>query len=340
MVLVAPLFRALPRAASLPPSINEETSEHFRFVQQFSSAQDVQRDSHTILNRSLDIIAGSKAPEPTINTLQQPYSVTTDSTHRIFVTDDKANVVHVFDVANSKYSLLRGGDTLRSPLGVAVDHEDNVYVTDSALGAVLVYDSGGKFSHYLKPTQYRESYFQSPRGITVVGGLEERIYVCDTNRHMVIVFDTSGQVRGRLGTRGGGREPGEFRYPTQVATAHDEVAVLDAGNFRVQVFDAQGHFLRKVSLPFASGRTGLAMDNDNNIYVSDPDLNHLDVFNHDGKLTYEFGVSGKNPGEFRGMSGLWLESGRCLYIADAQNSRVQLFQIDVSDSTGCRQQPR
>jgi DNA-binding beta-propeller fold protein YncE len=335
MMLVAPLCGIDLQSGSSPENTNEDSSQGLRFVRQFASAQDVQRDSHQILNRSLDIIAGPKTPGPTIEALQQPYGVTTDSTHRIFVTDIKAKVVHIFDVANSKHSLLRAGETLRSPLGVAVDREGNVYVSDSALGAVLVYDSGGKFSHYLKPTRGNESYFQSPRGIAIVDGPRQHIYVCDTNRHMVIVFDPSGQVLSRLGVRGGGREPGEFRYPTQVAAARDEIAVLDTGNFRVQVFDTQGHFLRKVSLAFASGRTGLAMDNDNNIYVSDPDLNHLDIFNRDGKLVYEFGESGKEPGQFQGMSGLWLDSGQCLYVADMQNKRVQLFQIN-SHSIGCQ----
>jgi streptogramin lyase len=321
------------------PSVSptRETTPQLIFVRQISSAQDVQRELNPILNRTLDIVAGHKEPEPVIDALEQPYGVTTDSTHRIFVTDVKARVVHVFDFVNSKYSLLRGGDELRSPLGVAADHEGNIYVSDSALGSVLVYDSSGKFSRYLKPTKGRESYFESPRGIAVVGTPNQHIYVCDTNRHMVIIFDKSGQVLGRLGTRGGGREPGEFRHPTQVAGAGDEIAVLDAGNFRVQVFDAQGHFLRKVSLPFASGRTGLAMDNDNNIYVSDPDLNHLDVFNRDGKLVYEFGESGKEPGQFNGMSGLWLDSGHCLYVADMQNKRVQLFRSGRSDTAGCQQ---
>jgi hypothetical protein len=75
------------------------------FIRQFASAEDLKRE-HPILNRSLDIIAGPKDPELQSYALQDPSVVTTDSRHRIFVTDVRAEAVHVFDFANSTYSRL------------------------------------------------------------------------------------------------------------------------------------------------------------------------------------------------------------------------------------------
>ena len=309
-------------------------SEHLSFVREFSSAQDVKGVSHPILNKSVDIIAGPKEDGPATDILQQPYSITTDSSHRIFVTDLTGGTVHVFDFVQSKYSLLRGGDPPRSPMGIGADREGNIYVSDSVLGTVLVYDSRGRFSHYLKQSSARESYFETPRGIAV-DAATEHIYVCDNTRHMVIKLDKNGQVLARFGIRGGGNGPGEFRRPTQVVVGGDEIFVFDSGNFRIQILDMQGHFRKEIRLAAAGNRAGLAVDNERNVYVSDPLLNHIQVFNHDGKLLYEFGEQGKEPGQFNGISGIWVDSGHCLYTADTHNKRVQLFRINGRDANGC-----
>jgi len=333
-LVVARMSGCAPTSVSWSENLDNEPSEHLSFVRQFSSAQDVQRE-HPVVNRALDIVAGAKDAGLPIDALQQPYSVTTDSNHRIFITDVRAGAVHVFDFVHSKYSLLRGGDRLRSPLGVAADHDGNVYVSDIGLHTILVYDARGKFIHYLRKSTGRESYFDSPQGIAV-DAATQHIYVCDTTRHMLIVLDKKGHVLTHFGTRGGGTRPGEFSYPTQVVAARTEIAVLDSGNSRAQILDVRGHFLKEIRLPDIGNRAGLAMDNDRNIYVSDPGLNRLRVFNHDGKLLYEFGRRGAEPAQFNGISGIWVDSGHCLYVVDTQNKRVQLFQITAPDAHGCQ----
>lgn len=76
------------------------------------------------------------------------------------------------------------------------------------------------------------------------------------------------------------------------------------------------------------------MDNDGNIYVSDPQLNHVQVFSHDGQSLYTSGETGTGVGQFNGISGIWVDSGHCLYAADSNNKRIQLFQIGALQGTG------
>jgi len=335
LLMMARVPGSAPPNASQSKTIENNAPAHLAFVRMFSSAKDVNQELHPVLNRSFDILAGPKEPEPTIDAMQKPYSVTTDSAHRIFVTDVGAKVVHVFDFVHSTYSHLRGGDRLRSPLGVAADHEGNVYVSDSLLQNILVYDPSGKFHRYLKKSRGNESYFDTPAGIAV-DAATEHLYVCDTSRHLVIVLDARGHVLARLGKRFGGNGPGEFRYPTRVVAAGGEIAVLDLGNSRIQILDAQGHFLKEIKLGEPSDRSGLAMDNDMNIYVTDPYINRLQVFNHDGQPIYDFGGAGNDAGLFNGISGVWVDSGHCLYVVDTQNKRVQLFQIRGTSADGCQ----
>ena len=117
-------------AQTAPPSLS--------FVSAFSSADDVGGPSHPVLNRTLDIIAGPKDPEPRFDVLQSPSAVTTDSNGRVFVADPGAKAVHIFDFVHSKYGLLdRGSGRLGAPIALAVDAQNkknNLYVIDAAAG--------------------------------------------------------------------------------------------------------------------------------------------------------------------------------------------------------------
>ena len=317
------------------PDRNTVPPQTLSFVRQFSSAQDVKR-AHVILDRTLDIIAGPKPGAPVDDILETPHAITTDSAHRVIVTDVSTNKVHVFDFGHSRYFVLQGGgDGLRRPAGVAADRDNNIFVTDSVSGLVSIYDAKGKFRRYLKASKSGESYFERPMGISI-DPATENVYVCDSPRHMVIVLDRSGRVLDHFGRRGGGTRPAEFQYPTQVVAALAKVVVLDSGNRRVQVLDAHGHFQREIKLQQADTRTGLAMDANANIYVSDDMLNRVQVFNQDGRLLYTSGQMGTGAGEFDGAAGTWVDSGHCLYVVDAQNRRVQLFQTDGEKKKRCQ----
>jgi DNA-binding beta-propeller fold protein YncE len=325
-------------AAALPVSPAQSKGEkrstaQLSFVRQFSSAEDVRGPSHPILNKTVDILAGPKEGQSAApSALQEPIAVTTDSMHRVLVTDAKG-FVHVFDFILGEYFHLQGGD-LRSPLGIATDAEDNVYVSDTGLHTVLVYGPRGKFVRYLKKPRGDESYFDRPRGIAVDPG-SEHIYVCDTARHMIIMLDKKGHVLATLGKRGGGTGPGEFKSPTQVVATGGELFVLDSGNGRVQILDLRGHFRKEITIVDAPRSAGLAVDRDKNIYVSDAELNRLQVFSHDGRARYTFGQSGSGVGQFGEISGIWVDSGHCLYVVDRTNKRVQLFQIGGQDGGNC-----
>jgi hypothetical protein len=42
---------------------------------------------------------------------------------------------------------------------------------------------------------------------------------------------------------------------------------------------------------------------------------------------WTFGETGTGVGQFNGVSGLWVDSGHCLYAADTNYKRVQLFDL-------------
>jgi DNA-binding beta-propeller fold protein YncE len=271
-----------------------------------------------------------------VDALQSPSVVTTDSRHRVFVADSEAKTVHVFDFTRSKYSRLEGsGGRPLIPISLAVDGRDNLYVADRSTRTVLIYDSAGKFSGYLGKLRGGESYFESPAGIAIDRNTG-RIYVSDTLRHMVIIMDERGQLIAKIGKRGGGDQSGEFKLPGQVVVGRGELIVLDAGNTRIQILDSAGHFLRMINLAWADNRTGLAVDDQSNIYVSDPELNQIQVFSREGRPLYVFDPTTIEGANFSHPLGMWVDAGYCLYVVDSRSHRVGLFQISGQNAHRCQ----
>lgn len=325
-----------PTASPQPAQSDaQKASASLNFVRAFSSAGDVRRE-HPIANLTLEILAGRKDLEIRADVLQSPSAVTTDSKHRVFVADPDAKSVHVFDFSHSKYSRLEGsGGHLVTPVSLAVDGRDNLYVADRGSRNVLIYDSAGKFNGYLSKLSGGESYFESPASITIDRSIG-RIYVSDTLRHMVIIMDDRGRLIGKIGKRGGGDQPGEFKLPGQVVVGGGELIVLDAGNARIQILDTAGHFRRSINLAWADNRTGLALDQQGNIYVSDPDLDEIRVYGPEGKLLYVFDSGTIEGEEFSHPLGMWVDAGYCLYVVDSQSNRVGLFQISGQNAPPCQ----
>jgi hypothetical protein len=72
----------------------------------------------------------------------------------------------------------------------------------------------------------------------VTWGPDGTLWVTDTVRHSISVFDTQGTYLGRIG--GFGRGPGQFDYPSGCAfLAPDRLVVLERVGARFQVLEVQ-----------------------------------------------------------------------------------------------------
>ena len=105
---------------------------------------------------------------------------------------------------NSKYMSLPDGVTLNDPRDMVVDDELNVYIVDAGANSVIVLDR--YYKHKFTITSFTNEIgapdgFSSPRGVFVTdnkyngyGEIVEpgRIYVCDTQKYRIVVFDRQG----------------------------------------------------------------------------------------------------------------------------------------------------
>ena len=76
--------------------------------------------------------------------------------------------------------------------------------------------------------------------------------------------------------------------------------------------------------------TDVAQDSQGNYYVSEyGDYDRIQKFDSNGKFLLEWGGHGTNPGEFLRPQGLFIDESDHLWVADAGNHRIQVF-----DATG------
>jgi DNA-binding beta-propeller fold protein YncE len=305
-------------------------------LQPYQSAAREKEDRPSRCDHVLDILAG-KADEKKANSMLQPAKVTTDSKQRIIVTDPSAARVHIFDFVNRKYSSIAPQDgSLRVPLGVAVDADDNIYVTDVARGMILVFSPSGRLQRYIGNGK-GEGLFEQPAGIAI-DKKRGWVYVADSTRNVVFMFDIAGnllgqvgardvQLGGRFGTRQGGSEPGQFNFPSDLAINGEELAVLDTSNSRIQTFDLEGRFKGEFAVggvEQGSVRAGIALDEQSRVYLVGS-TNSVQVFDANGRPLNNFGRGGEGRGQFSGPAGIWADSDDRVFIADSGNRRVQVF---------------
>lgn len=254
--------------------------------------------------------------------LVNPLGVALDEAGNLLVTDTGAGAVCWLDQTRKKW--LRwdsfGKTRFNCPVAIA-RHGKTFFVADSGLGMVIAFDEKGR------PQFELTQELERPAGLALSG---DKLYVCDSQRHHVVVYDGRGSFLRKFGSRGAGN--GEFNFPTHVnADAAGHIYVTDSLNYRIQVFDASGQFLRSIGSAgdgpgHFSRPKGVAADAAGRVYVVDALFDNVQIFDEAGRLLLSWGEAGSAPGEFWLPNGIAVSRDNRIYVADSYNHRIQVFQ--------------
>jgi Mg-chelatase subunit ChlD/DNA-binding beta-propeller fold protein YncE len=169
-----------------------------------------------------------------------------DEQGRLYVVDSWRKEVHVFE-GDAWVGSWRGNGPSRAlmsdPRDIAV-FGGRAYVADAGAGRIKVYDTAGNYIADWGDVG-------RPWGITRYG--PERLLVSDNAGARLLLIDLEGRVRMEMGSPG--TADGQLVEPRGVAAWPDgALAVLDAGNDRIQVWDSNGRHLITIpnltELPF------------------------------------------------------------------------------------------
>lgn len=213
-----------------------------------------------------------------------------------------------------------------TPYGVVTDSKGNLYVADGKVGAVFIFNTETKALTMIKHGV--QARFGDIIGLAIDDS--DRLFVSDTKMHRILIFNKDHKVEGTIGE--GVPDPGgmvvdnENRFLYVADAALDQVLVFDADKLTLirKIGTAgKGHTLTEpgqFSVP-----TNVALDKDNNLYVSDTYNNRVEIFDADGNFIRAWGKAGDRPGTFSRPKGIAVDVDGHVWVADAVQDRVQCF---------------
>ncbi|MFP4394497.1 MAG: flippase activity-associated protein Agl23 [Anaerolineales bacterium] len=225
--------------------------------------------------------------------------------------------------------------------GMAIAADGTLYVADTSQHRVVQITPQGAIlsawgSYGAEPGQFSEPWDVAvdPAG---------NVYVADTWNHRVQKFDAQGNYLlswgalaqvGELGDPGG---QGVFFGPRGIAVDPEgrdgpEIYVTDTGNKRVQVFDAEGAFLREfggggAALGQLSEPVGIAISEQREVYVADTWNRRVQVFTPEGVALRSWDIPAWRPDNPEEKPFLAVDAEH-VYVSDAAHRRVLAFTRD------------
>jgi sugar lactone lactonase YvrE len=269
--------------------------------------------------------------------LWTPYGMAVDSKGSLYIADGKVGAVFVFNTETKELQMIKNGAQARfgDIIGLTIDDADRLFVSDTKFHRIMVFDRNRKIEGAIT-----EGGLIDPGGMAVDN--ENRfLYVADAGRDQVMVYDADklNLIR-TIGTAGKNHtltEPGQFSVPTNVAVDEDaNLYVTDMYNNRVEVFDADGNFIRAWGKQgdrpgYFSRPKGIAIDADGHVWVADAVQDILQCYTADGQLLMWMGGHGLFPGQFRTVTGLYIDKNNRIFTSEQYPGRVQMFRYFTDD---------
>jgi len=263
--------------------------------------------------------------------LGTPYGLAVDSKGLLYVADTKVGAVFIFNPESRDAEFIKHGVDAHFGriFGLVIDDADRLFVSDGQYNHVLVFNPNHKLEG-----QFGDGVMSDPAGLAV--DEENRfLYVANTGTDQVLVYDADTfKLLRKIGTAGKKHSltsPGDFSAPTNVAVDKDgNLFVSDTMNDRVEVFDAEGAFIRTFGKngdgPGQFTRPkGIAVDCDGHVWVADAGLNRMQVFTAEGNLRLVVGGFGWLPGQFQALAGLTIDKQNRVFTSEQLMGRVQMF---------------
>jgi uncharacterized protein (TIGR03663 family) len=296
------------------------------------------------ISLAADVILGGTGDAPRMFNMPRNLAAASDGTlyisdtnnHRIQHLARDGSVLHTW---GSYFSSAGGGQppagTFDEPWGIAVGPDGFVYVTDTWNHRIQKFTADGEFVSMWGTLGQAETPFAlwGPRGIAV--NSQNQILVADTGNKRILIFDSNGNYIAQFGSAGFG--PGQFDEPVGLAIDDDgQVYVTDTWNQRVQVFapGGDGQYVPVRSWDIVGwygssldNKPFIAVDQDGQVFVSDPEGYRILQFSGDGQFVLSWGDAGIGDDRFRLPTGLAADPDGGIWVTDAGNGRIMHFSL-------------
>jgi sugar lactone lactonase YvrE len=211
-------------------------------------------------------------------------------------------------------------------MGMALNSKDELFVADQKVGAIFVFNTETKEATLIR------NGFEASFGLIndVAIDDDDRVFVTDGKLRRVLILDKKHEVvdqikDGLIDPVGIAIDP-ENRLLYVVDTQQDQVFVYDADSLKELRRIGTAGKKHELTTPgdFAAP-TGIALDADGNVYVTDTLNNRVEIFDADGKFISQFGRHCDGPGCFAHPKGITVDSDGHIWVADPMLDMLQSF---------------
>jgi hypothetical protein len=210
---------------------------------------------------------------------------------KIYVCDTGSGALMRLDLVEKKMDAIIGAGTVNfaTPVNMAVDEDGSMYVVDMGLNQLVVMD---KDENLLATVGEKDK--TKPMDVALT---RDRIYLSDVQSHSVHVLDKT--TRTNLFDIPSAVDETNFQrklfQPINIALDQQgRLYVSDIGADRVQVYDADGNYLRTIgqkgdNFGEFTRPKGVAVDRENRTYVVESAGQMVQMFDDKGQLLMWFG---------------------------------------------------
>jgi len=258
--------------------------------------------------------------------------VAIDSKGHVFLLHRGPGPLMEFD-ADGNFIRALGDGLFDRPHGLRIDADDNIWTTDVAGHVVYKFNPAGRILMVLgvrgRPGEWHDfghlRLFNEPNEAVV--GPTGDVFVLQGHgkgESLVLKFDRDGNFIKTWGKKG--RGPGEFDLPhSLVFDAQGLLYIADRNNARIQVFDANGAFVRESKHPGTP--CGLFMTPDQTIWLAHGHTGQIMTLDLKGNVlgTMAGAGQGKTPGKYGEAHYIAVSARGEIYVADTLNWRVQKY---------------
>ena len=217
--------------------------------------------------------------------------------------------------------------------GLRIDAQDNIWATDVASNLAYKFDSTGRLEMVLGVKGHSGEWhpfghlrlLHEPNEAVV--GPTGDIFVLQGHgkaQSLVLKFDREGNFIKSWGGKGKG--PGELDLPhSLVFDAQGLLYIADRNNARIQVFDADGTYIRESQHPGTP--CGLFMGADQHIWLAHGHTGQIMKLDLNGKVVGVMAGAGpgKMPGKYGEAHYIAVSPRDEVFVADTLNWRVQKY---------------
>lgn len=327
-----------------PPAIARIKYQAFYAAEKISQ---VEAEHNTKKAKWMDRLAGTEPQSESTKVLFQlvePYGMAVDSKNNLYVADQKVGAIFIFNTTTREVELIKNKTHahFNRIIGLAMDDDDRLFVSDPGLRHVTVFDKTHKAIDVITDGMVEP-------GALGIDRENRLLYVSDVNLDQVLVYDADSlKLIRKIGTTGHNHEltsPGDFAKPSGLAVDKDgNLYVADTLNNRIEVFDADGQFIRTFGKAgdgpgYFARPKGVAIDGDGHIWVADGVQDRVQVFNQENQLLISFGGHGMLPGQFQGLVSVVCDKNNRIFTSEIFPGRVQQFQyVDDAEAEKLQQQ--